>query len=191
MELGHHGTVPGFSYGRIVYFYALPEALDNYKKISGQDIISLPYKTWDPVAYLGSAGFRYIQAEEIIAAGPSVKIEKGKLWADQNIVMWRPGKKGERIKFIVKGVSTVKHATIGLTLSHCPDGGEISVAVNGKTVKFDDRKTIALFEPIQTMLVNHFSREVPVKNGDNEISFESVSGTGKKIGLDFIWVKEF
>ncbi len=77
MELGHHGTVPDFSYGRIVYFYALAEALDNYSKITASEIISLPYKKWEPVAYLGSAGFRYIQAEKLIAAEPSVKIEKG------------------------------------------------------------------------------------------------------------------
>ena len=66
MELGHHGTVPDFSYGRIVYFYALPGVLDDYRKISVPDIRYLPYLKWDPIAYLGSAGFRYIQAEKLI-----------------------------------------------------------------------------------------------------------------------------
>ena len=67
MELGHHGIVPGFSYGRIVYFYALPEVLDNYRKISASEIRYLPYPVWDPIAYLGSAGFRYIQVEKLIS----------------------------------------------------------------------------------------------------------------------------
>jgi hypothetical protein len=183
--------VPGFSYGRIVYFYAMPEVLDNYKKISAPDIISLPYKTWDPIAYLGSSGFRYLQAEKLISTGPSVKIEKGKLWADGSIVIWKPGEKGEKIKLNLTSGSAADKATIGFTLSHNPEGGEISVAVNGKAVKVDGNETVALFEPVQTILVNHFSREVSLKKGDNEVTIESVSGTGKNIGIDFIWVKEF
>jgi hypothetical protein len=191
MELGHHGIVPGFSYGRIVYYYALPDVLDDYRKISAADIISLPYLKWDPVAYLGSSGFRYIQAEKLIVSGASVKSEPGKLWADGSIVMWKPQNKGEKIMFHLGSNSPVDSTALGLTLAHSPDGAEISVKVNGIAVKFDGNETINLMEPVQTILANHFSGKLSLKKGDNEITIESVSGkSGKKIGIDFIWVKE-
>ena len=192
MELGHHGTVSDFSYGRIVYFYALPEALDDYKKIIIPDIRYLPYLEWDPIAYLGSSGFRYIQAEKLISESSSVKVEHGKLWADGSIIMWKPQKKGEKISFIIKSAAANKAANIGLTLSHNPDGGTVSFAINGKPVKFDGNETVNLFEPFQSILTNHFSEPVGLNKGINEVTLEGLDDDpGKKIGIDFIWVKQF
>jgi hypothetical protein len=190
MELGHHGVVPGFSYGRIVYFYALPGALDDYRKISIPDIKYLPYLQWDPIAYLGSEGFRYIQAEKLISESTSIKAEQGKLWAGGSIMMWKPRIKGEKISFYIGSEANVENAIIGLTLSHNPDGGNITVAINGKMVKFDGNQVLNLYEPVQTILANHFSEPTTMKNGNNEITIESPDDIGKKIGIDFIWVKE-
>jgi hypothetical protein len=190
MELGHHGTVPDFSYGRIVYFYALPEVLDDYRKISVSDIRYLPYLKWEPIAYLGSADFRYIQAEKLISESPSVKSEGGNLWADGTIMMWRPSKKGEKIKFNLNSDVNAEEATVGLTLSHNPDGGIISVAINGKLMKFDGNETMNLYEPIQSILANHFSEPVGLKKGKNEVIIESTgSEINKHIGIDFVWLK--
>jgi len=192
MELGHHGTVSGFSYGRIVYFYALPGVPDDYKKISVPDIKYLPYLRWNPVSYLGSAGFRYIQSEKLIPESSAVREEKGKLWADGSIMMWKPLKKGERLKFNISSRRAVEKATVGLTLSHNPEGGKIKFLINGNPVKFDDNQETDLFEPVQTTLVNHFSEPVKLKQGMNEIAVESPDeAQGKKTGIDFIWVKEF
>ena len=54
---------------------------------------------------------------------------------------------------------------IGFTLSHNPAGGKIRVAINGKTVKFDGNETMNLYEPVQTILANHFSEPVGLKKG--------------------------
>ena len=43
MELRHHDIVPGFSYGRIVYYYALPSVSDDFKDIESGDISYIPY----------------------------------------------------------------------------------------------------------------------------------------------------
>jgi hypothetical protein len=191
MELGHHGTVPDFSYGRIVYYYALPGTIDDYRKISMRDIRYLPYLRWDPIAYLGSAGFKYIQAEKLIAESPAVKLEPGKLWADGSILLWKPAKDRGEIKFNITGTSTVEKAVIGFTLSHNPDGGKIRIAINGKAVKFDGKEVMDLFEPVQTILANHFSETVGLRKGANEVIIESMdSGPVKSVGIDFIWLKE-
>ncbi len=191
MELAHHGVVHGFSYGRIVYYYALPGTIDDYRKISLPDISNLTYRNWDPVAYAGSAGYRYFQAEKIIPLSSSVKVEKGKLWADSLIVMWKPSKRGEKLKFWLPVALKEGNASLGLTLAHSPDGGNILVSLNGEYVRFDGNEFINLFEPSQTTLVNHFSGTVTLKKGSNEIILESLdSGQGKKIGIDFIWIKD-
>jgi hypothetical protein len=190
MELGHHGIVPGFSYGRIAYYYALPGTVDDYRKIRLQEIQYLPYFNWDPVAYLGSQGFSYYQAEKLVTPGPEVKTEKGRIWADSLIVMWRPSGRGDKLKMKLGQVIESPEARLGLTLSHNPEGGNIRVTVNGQYVKFDGNDFITLFEPSQTTLVNHFSETVALKKGKNEIILESLdTGKEKKIGVDFLWVK--
>jgi len=190
MELGHHGVVPGFSYGRIVYYYALPGAIDDYKKISVPDIADITYRPWSPVAYLGSAGYSYIQAEKLISESPSVITEQGKLWSGSSIIMWKPLKQGEKIKFNVSSGADIENTTIGVTLSHNPQGGTVAFAINGKHVKFDAQETVSTFEPFQTILANHFSEPVGLKEGLNEVLIESMDAShDKKIGIDFVWLK--
>jgi hypothetical protein len=191
MELGHHGVVPGFSYGRIVYFYARPDVLDDYMKVRVPTIRYLPYFKWNPVAYLGSAGYKFYQAEKLLPAGRSLKAEKGKLWADSSIVVWKPVKKGDKIKFRLSSDVGSQNAILGLTLAHSPDGGNILISVNGKYVRFDGNEFISLYEPVQTTLGNHFSEPLVLLKGANEIILESLDGEkSKKVGIDFIWLKE-
>jgi hypothetical protein len=190
MELGHHGVVPGFSYGRIVYYYALPGSIDDYKKISMPDIADISYLPWSPVAYLGSAGYSYIQAENLISESPSVKAEQGKLWAGGSIMMWKPLKIGEKIKFNLSSSENVENTTLGLTLSHNREGGKVAFAVNGKKITFDGEETVNTNEPFQTILANHFSEPVNLKKGLNELIIESMDTChGKKTGIDFVWLK--
>ena len=121
---------------------------------------------------------------------PEVKLEEQKIASDGSIIMWKPVKKGDKITLNLTSSDAVKNAIIGLTLLHNPSGGAIAIAINGKSVKFDGNDTIKLFEPFQTMLANHFSTPLELKKGRNAIVLESLSDdTGKKIGLDFAWLK--
>jgi hypothetical protein len=191
MELGHHGIVPDFSYGRIVYFYALPTLLDDFQKISMSDIAEIPYLNWKPEAYLGSEGNKFIPAENILSDRSKVSIEEGKLWADGKILMWHPVKPGDRISFILNSGSTIDKTNIGLTLAHGPDGGTIVVIFNGNHVKFDGNESINLFSPVQQVLDNHFSESIKLNKGKNEIVIESCDKEkGKRVGIDFFWIKE-
>ncbi len=191
MELGHHGIVPGFSYGRIVYLYSLPGLIDDYRKISVNDIVNLPYKIWEPEAYLGSAGNRFVQAEKLLSAGSGCRVEEGKIWAGGKILMWTPSTKNERIIFRFISDREIEKTSIGLTLAHSPDGAAISVFLNGNLLKYGDRETISLFEPNHQILDNHFSDQVRIIKGANELVFESQDEIpGKKAGFDFFWFKE-
>lgn len=192
MELGNHGVVPNFSYGRIVYFYALPGLIDDYQKISMSDLRDINYKTWKPIAYCGSAGFRFVQAENLIAdKSSSIRIEKGKLWAEKDILVWTPAKPDEEIRFHFNSDNPTEKTVIGLTIAHCPEGGTFSIYVNGQVVKIDGRDTLSLCEPNLQILANHFTESIPLKKGKNEIILKSMdTEKNRKIRIDFFWFKE-
>lgn len=189
MELRHHGVVPRFSYGRIVYFYALPGLTDDYRQISGDDLRDLPYVEWMPEAYLGSVGFRFEQAEDLAEQNPAARVEEGKLWAGGKILMWRPLNKGGQIRFIIRSSNQQDSTNLGFTLARMPEGGSISVSVNGEKVKCNGTETISLFEENQMVLDNYFTEKVHLNPGENEIVFESRDDVpGRKIGIDFFWI---
>jgi hypothetical protein len=191
MELSHHGIVPDFSYGRIVYFYALPELIDDYQKISIDDISKLPYLKWKPEAYLGSGGYSLIPAENLLIDRSTATIEEGKIWAEGKILMWTPSYCGDKISFRINSDSTFDKTDFILTLAHGPYGGKITIHINGKPVKFDGNDTINLFEPYRQVLGNHYSESIKLDKGKNSITIESCNKeSGKKAGVDFIWLKE-
>jgi len=191
MELRHHGTVSGFSYGRIIYLYALPGLIDDNPEISMEDLGEIVYKTWKPEAYLGSAGFTFIQAENLMNQAPNIKVERGNMWADGSMLIWKPQHKGEKISFYILLDQSMESTKIGFTLAHGPRGGNISILLNGKPVMVDGHQTIDLFEPNQRILANHFSEAVQLKKGNNEITFISADANKDKIiGIDFFWIND-
>jgi hypothetical protein len=192
MELLHHGVVPRTSYGRIVYYYALPVTIDDFQQISMSDIRDLPYYVWSPEPLKGSAGNRFVSAEEHLARrNKNVTIEEGKIWSGGRIVMWEPGEKGEKIRFIINSDEQVDNTRIGFTMAKMPEGGTVSLYLNGQPVRLRGRESVSLYEVYQTVLDNFTSEAVQLKKGKNEIVFENVHDEpGKKIGIDFIWLRQ-
>jgi len=190
-SLLHHGEVPHFSYGRIVYFYALPNAIDDHQQISLDELKDIEYRPWKPIAYLGSQGYRFIQAEELLTGDPYVKVEKGNIWAEGKILFWIPEKKKMKLKLQFNCNRDLVNTHIGFTLCHLPAGGRISVFINGKPTKIDGKDVLDLFEKNQKILDNHFTGPLYLNKGKNEIIFESEDDfSGKIIAIDFIWLKD-
>ncbi|TFH28267.1 MAG: DUF2961 domain-containing protein [Bacteroidia bacterium] len=191
MELAHHGVVPEFSYGRIVYFYALPDLTDDYQKIALSDIQQIAYLPWSPEAYLGSAGFRFIQSEQLIDENPNIQADRGNFWAEGALMMWSPTRTGEKISFQIHADRSSDGARIGFTLLKGPEGGTMTIQVNGNPVKFKGKDTVDLQGPRRWVLDNYLSEPVQLRGGQNEITLESGDPVkGKKIGIDFVWIKE-
>ncbi len=191
MELGHHGVVPGFSYGRIVYYYATPGTIDDYSRISVSDLRNLPYLKWMPVAYLGSAGYRYTQAEDLISNSASVRTEEDKIAAGSRIINWTPSRGSTKLKFNISSEKNAEKTNIGFTFRHDKNSGIVSIYLNGRLIKIDGKTEISLFEPHQTILSNHFTEKIDLKKGLNEVIIESKeTGSSIKVGIDFIWIKK-
>jgi hypothetical protein len=190
MELGHHGTVDNFTYARIIYYYAIPGTLDNYSRITGSDISGVFYSDWKPIAYLGSSGYKYFQAEELLSNSATVKTEENNIASGKRILAWYPRNVSDRLEFRIKSEKNIAGTNFGLTLRHDPYGGIISVYLNGKPVKIDGKPDVSLFESTREILSNHFSEKVNLNKGINTIVIEA-KDTGKsgKVGIDFIWMK--
>jgi len=190
MELFHHGEVKDFSYGRIVYAYTLPGCIDDFVPVTISKINRIPYLSWKPEAYLGSAGFRFIQAEKIVEEDSNVSIEKGKLWSEGHILKWTPKVKNEKIQF---GITKAKagNAQIGLTLAHMPGAGKIIFFLNGEILEMNNSEFVDLEDSQRMFLRNYFSKTVAFNEGINVITLKYISeDPGKIIGVDFFWLKE-
>jgi hypothetical protein len=156
-----------------------------------EDLGEIAYKTWKPEAYLGSADFTFIQAEDLMNQAPNIKVEPGNMWADGSILIWKPQNKGGKISFHISLDQNMESTKIGFTLAHGPQAGKISVLLNGKPVKIDGHHSVDLIEPNQRILANHFSEPVQLNKGNNEITFISVGAEkGKNIGIDFFWIND-
>jgi hypothetical protein len=140
---------------------------------------------------LGSAGYNFIQAENLAIMNHNLFLEKNRISAENNILTWIPEHKGEKLKFKIQSKKVYENTRIGLTMAHNPDGGTLSFMLNGKWVKFDNQDTVSLLMPYRTVLANHFSEEVTLKKGDNELIIEMQDANGIKTArIDFIWVRE-
>lgn len=191
MELFHHSVVPRFAYGSIVYFYGMHGTIDDYIEISSDDIRDLPYYIWSPEAQRGARGHRFVMAEDVVIRNRSARVEEGKYWAEGKILMWKPTRKGDKLRFRINCEEEMEDTRIGFTMAKMPDGGQISVFVNGERTNIGGREVISLYEVHQTVLDNFFTDPVRLNRGRNEIIFESIDETtGKKIGIDFIWIRE-
>ncbi len=190
MELRSHGPVPDFSYGRIVYFYALPGLLDDYQPVTPEDVRDLPYREWNPEAYLGSAGYRFVEAEDLLVRNPQVRLEKGQIWAGGKILIWKPERRNDRITLILNVNQEITNTHIGFTLAKQPGGGAVSLIINGNRIQLKGESILQLIEENQTVLDNFFSGPVTLKKGRNEIQFENACDRpDSSVGIDFIWLK--
>ncbi len=191
IELWHHGVVPNFSYGRIVYYYSQPVLTTDNKEIIEPDVADLPYLNWLPEAYLGSEGYKFIQIENLLRPSPGLSLVKGNMWAGGSLMEWHPSSVNQKIRFsLPENLNTVPSG-IGITLANRPSGGEVAVYVNDTLLKFSGREYISLNTEKTTVLRNYFSEKVNFKPGINEITLENRSSEAdSRIGIDFIWLKE-
>ena len=187
MELGHHGRVPGFSYGRMVYYYAFPGCLENSPELTADDLRDIRYQSWEPEAVAGSAGYDFIQAEDLLAPGLNLELERGGIYAGKGAMIWKPESPGEKISFEIPSEKEVP-GRIGLTCSHSPEGGKVSFYFNGSRIKFSGKDVIDLYASHQT-LDNHLSDKLLLQSGKNTVELVSMEEVpSRQVGIDFIWV---
>jgi len=96
MELYHHGRVDGIAYGRIAYYYATSETIDDNMIISDDDLRVQKLPHWEtPVGYLGSANTEFFESEDVITVYPADRLFPGELWTGGQIIYYEFSRKGD------------------------------------------------------------------------------------------------
>jgi len=73
---------------------------------------------------------------------------------------------------------------------HIPEGGKISVYLNEKKVKINGSEFIDLATSGYSALDNHISEKVNFASGVNKITLKAENCVDRKIGVDFIWIRQ-
>ncbi|HQK37130.1 MAG TPA: DUF2961 domain-containing protein [Bacteroidales bacterium] len=191
MEMLHHSIVPNFSYGRIIYYYLLTLDHDDFTPPDSIQY-SIPGSVeWKPAAYLGSDGYSFFQAEKMLVNKKTdTYLKKGPMWAENQVLVWRPSKKNEILNLVLPNLPPTKKISIGMTLTKCPVSTSFKVYLNREELTLNGSKIIDLYEPWNTMLENFFFNPVFIKANSNVLTFvPDHIKPGKEIAIDFIWIK--
>ncbi|MFN8205986.1 MAG: glycoside hydrolase family 172 protein [Bacteroidales bacterium] len=191
MELRHHGVVKGFSYARMVYYYALPEAEGNSAKPDDSTIRPVTYTNWSPVAFKGSAGWDFIQAEDLITARNKCVVAEDEICAGMKVLEWTPsGAEGE-LYLVIPSNKEVQKTRIGLTIEHSPEGSKLCFLWNDIPVRVDGRDTLYCRSVTGRKLETHFTDEIDLRKGRNKLTVKMPECSGRQVGrFDFIWIRE-
>lgn len=193
MELFSHLPTPGFSYARIGYHYAKPGIRDDHQAIMEEDlrIIDLPMD-WEPEAKLAAQNSIFFQAETILARKEGTNLTKGNLWAEGQVLVWKPQKSGERIDFNLQ-VDKEGKKRIFITAALTPLSGKIRVYLNDKPINKEDF-VLDLNRPYRTLLRNFSFEPMELKTGQHKLTIEFIGANAEikspEIGIDFIWIKD-
>lgn len=186
MELYHHGIVQNFDYGRISYYYALPETIDDNMRISDADLDAQSMPHWDaPEKYLGSDGYEFIEAEDIVSLYPADRLIYDYLWSGGRAFFNDFTAKGDSFELRFSVDKTVEK-NIQLTMAHTPRSGKVKIYINGmeeQTAVEADLKS-----EYRILSRNHSLKRTELKPGNYSIIIENLEEGSNRVGVDFIWL---
>lgn len=190
MELRHHGIVKDFSYARIVYFYRFPGSSAESGSVKSADLREISYLPWSPLAFKGSSGWKFIQAEEITENNKYISTEYDNFWANGKILKWTPPDNGKELKLSINSSEERIKTRIGLTMANTNDAGALSFQLNDQPVRFGNRDTLSLLSHSVRFLDNYFSEEVYLKKGRNELTLRMTNADkNRSARIDFLWMR--
>ena len=190
MELYSHRIVPHFSYGRMIYVYAIPESHDDHMSITKDDVreLKMPDDWWpEPDGWALNAIF--YQFEDLIGGHYNLKEEKSYLWSDGEMVVWEPKSKDDYLDLRIPITEEGKYM-LALTVARTPGSGMIKVDFDGKLLKLNGAEENDLSTSYQAISYNLKSGDLDLKPGIHILRIEPAGDQTKPVGLDFIWVKK-
>jgi hypothetical protein len=195
LELSSHERTPGMSYARTGYYYARPGTIDDHEAIMPDDLRELRLPDgWQPAARFGARNSVFYPAEEIMADRKSTSLREGVLWAGGRLLVWTPGKPGDRKKLKIR-VDSQGKTQVHITAALTPGSGAVSAWLEGlPAVVAGKPKTFDLHDPFRTLLRTFSLEPLELSPGDYTLILEykgAAQGvTRPEIGLDFIWVQK-
>jgi hypothetical protein len=189
MELWAHNRTPGLSYARIVYHYARPGAVDDYRALMPSDLRVPPLPKRTLVAAGGASGAKFHLATQLQpqATAGAVETVPFALATQLEIVQW-PATKGEKLTLKLP-VEKDGRTTIHLVAVHRPDGATLRAAVDGHPLRLaEGAETFRLRSAHAPRVLNVNFRTADLKAGTRDLTLECVEPGA--VGLDYVWVKQ-
>ncbi|MCJ7682388.1 MAG: DUF2961 domain-containing protein, partial [Candidatus Aminicenantes bacterium] len=194
MELKSHEVTPGMSYARIGYHYARPGLTDDFMALTTEDVkkLELPEK-WFPAARMGARNSVFYASENAISNRDRTTLQKNRLWAGGQSLVWMPASPGETKSFLFEVEETGRyriHFVAGLT----PQSGRIRLLLDGKSVPLSEKEeVINLYRPYRTLSRNFTLEETELTKGNHELRFVFEGANADietpTIVIDFLWVQ--
>jgi len=190
MELYSHRVVHDFSYGRMIYLYAIPESHDDHFTITKKDVeIPVMPAAWWPEADGWALNAIFYQAEDLIASHYPIEKISSYLWSDSDLMLWHPKAMGDRLDFDLP-VSDSGTYMIALTVARRAVAGQIRVYLDDKILVLDGNEVHDLRTPYRDVSRNLKSGDVTLTEGLHSLSIELAGEKVAPVGIDFIWVKK-
>lgn len=195
MELCSHERTPGLSYARTGYYYARPGTIDDHQAIMPDDLRELRLPDgWQPAARFGARNSVFFTAEEAVADRKDTVLRAGRLWAGGRLLVWTPGKPGER-KMLRIMVDSPGKTRVHITAALTPSSGRVSAWLDGLPAGGTGKpETIDLHDPFRTLLRTFSLEPADLSPGEHMLIIEyqgADAGISRpEIGLDFVWVQK-
>jgi len=194
MELFSHEPTPGLSYARIGYHYAVQGTTDDHIVIMPEDVRhpELP-ETWHPAARFGTRNSTFYKAEDAVVTKVNTKMKKGKLWADGEMLVWKPEKSGDEINFTFEIFETGEKR-INLVAALNNNAGKISIKLDNKPLHSNGTdNSVDLYRPYRELSRSYYLGTEELNPGKHTVIciFEGAESTvvNPEIGLDFFWIQ--
>ncbi len=190
MELYSHRVVPHFSYGRMVYVYAVPECHDDHMSITKDDVRELKMPDdWWPEAEGWASNAIFYQFEDLMGGHYNLKEEKSYLWSAGEMVVWTPKSMDDKLDLRIPVIEEGTYM-LALTVARTTGSGMIKVELNGEGLKLNGADEHDLSTSYQAISHNLKSRDVDLKPGIQILTIKPAGDQLKSVGLDFVWVKK-
>ena len=188
MELYSHERVPGMSYARIAYHYARPGVTDDHQALMPEDLrlARLP-ENWQPAARMGASNSSFHMAESIVSDRARTRLDRGRLWAGGQLLVWTPKAVGDKKAFTFTIPSAGKKQ-VNVTLARTPRAGSVAFFVDDIPVGEAD-----LYRAHRTLHRNVALTPLELTQGEHTLTLELKGfprgAAETDIGIDFIWIR--
>lgn len=188
LELWCHNYTRQVSYGRIAYFYAVPNSIDDHRALMPVDlkVPQLPKRDFIAIRGATDAKAHFFDDIKTTATAGDVKVIEVPIAMRHHVTNWDAAK-AEKLTFSVP-VEKDGRYSLHLVAIHRPGGAVVRAKLDGKTLMIDDK--VDQF-PLRA---NHVLRDlnvnfqpVDLKAGDHQITLECVEPG--PVGLDLIWIR--
>lgn len=193
MELYPHAETPGFSYGRLSYFYAFPDVRDDRVPVAPSTARVPDLPDWTPEARMGANNALFRQAEKLDASatGGEITRRQESMFAGGEALWWKPADAEDTLKVMLP-VEKMDEYRVGVTGVLTPASDHVKIELDGTSI-YKDGHAVSLHTPHLRILRNRIGdRRFTLDPGRHTLTVQSCDAEGNPteapVGIDFLWL---